>query len=56
DTFTGYLAAALDRRLTMPNAITLAMQASALMVMRRGTADVIPDLKDIEDYGFDEIP
>ena len=54
DTFTGYLAAALDRRLTMPNAITLAMQASALMVMRQGTADVIPDLKDIEDYGFDD--
>lgn len=56
DTFTGYLIAALDRRLTMPDAITLAMQASALMVMRQGTADVIPDLKEIQDHDFDEGP
>lgn len=53
DTFTGYLVAALDRRLSMENAITLAQQAAALMVMRQGTADVIPDLKDIQDHGFD---
>lgn len=53
DTFAGYLVAALDRRLTMPDAITLAQQAAALMVMRHGTADVIPDLKDIQDHGFD---
>lgn len=56
DTFTGYLIAALDRRLTMPDAIILAMQASALMVMRQGTADVIPDLKEIQDHDFDEGP
>ena len=53
DTFTGYLVAALDRRLAMEDAITLAMQAAALMVTRQGTADVIPDLKDIQDHNFD---
>lgn len=52
DTFTGYLVAGLDRGLAMPAAIGLAMQASALMVMREGTADVIPDLKDIQDHDF----
>lgn len=54
DTFTGYLVAALDRRLTMTDAIKLAQQAAALMVMRQGTADVIPDLKDIQDHEFDD--
>ena len=54
DTFSGYLVAALDRGLTMKDSITLAQQAAALMVMRQGTADVIPDLKDIQDHGFDE--
>ncbi len=54
DTFTGYLVAALDRRLSMSDGITLALQAAALMVARQGTADVIPDLKDIQDYGFDD--
>jgi ribokinase len=33
----------------MAQAIKLATQASALMVTRLGTADVIPDLKDIQD-------
>ena len=49
DTFTGYLVAALDRGLGMEAAIDLALKAGALMVMRRGTADVIPDLKEIQD-------
>ena len=49
DTFTGYLVAGLDRGLPMRQALSLATQAGALMVMRMGTADVIPDLKDIED-------
>ena len=49
DTFTGYLVAALDRGMPMAQAMTLATQAGALMVTRHGTADVIPDLKDIED-------
>jgi len=51
DTFTGYLAAGLDRGMPMLQALRLATRASALMVTRRGTADVIPDLKDIEDAG-----
>jgi len=50
DTFTGYLVAALDRGLDMESGIDLALKAGALMVMRRGTADVIPDLKEIQDH------
>lgn len=49
DTFTGYLVAGLDRGMPMRQALSLASQAGALMVTRKGTADVIPDLKDIED-------
>ncbi|WP_299684559.1 ribokinase [uncultured Tateyamaria sp.] len=49
DTFTGYLIAGLDRGMPMEQALRLATQAGALMVTRHGTADVIPDLKDIED-------
>ncbi|MEM6305663.1 MAG: ribokinase [Pseudomonadota bacterium] len=52
DTFTGYLVASLDRGLEMEDALDLAQRAAALMVMRRGTADVIPDLKDIQDHDF----
>lgn len=50
DTFTGYLVAGLDRGLDMETAIDLALKAGALMVTRRGTADVIPDLKEIQDH------
>ncbi|MEL7090509.1 MAG: ribokinase [Pseudomonadota bacterium] len=49
DTFTGFLVAGLDRGLPMEQALTLATRAGAIMVTRHGTADVIPDLKDIED-------
>lgn len=49
DTFTGYLIAGLDRGLPMEQAISLGQQAGAIMVTRHGTADVIPDLKDIQD-------
>ena len=49
DTFTGFLVAGLDRGLPMEQAISLGQQAGAIMVARHGTADVIPDLKDIED-------
>ena len=52
DTFTGYLLAGLDRGQPMEQAISLATRAAAIMVTRRGTADVIPDLKDIEDARF----
>ena len=50
DTFTGYLVAGLDRGMDMEAAIDLALKAGALMVTRRGTADVIPDLKEIQDH------
>ena len=50
DTFTGYVLAGLDRGLTMGQSITLAMRAAALMVTRMGTADVIPDLKEVEEF------
>lgn len=52
DTFTGYILAALDRGMAMPQAIALATRASALMVTRHGTADVIPDLKQVMDARF----
>lgn len=48
DTFTGYLLAGLDRGMPMEQAIRLATKAAALMVTRVGTADVIPDLLEIE--------
>ncbi|SHF06353.1 ribokinase [Loktanella atrilutea] len=50
DTFTGYVLAGLDRGQPMAQAINLAMRAAALMVTRHGTADVIPDLKDLEGF------
>jgi len=49
DTFTGFLVAGLDRGTPMEQALRLATQAAGLMVTRAGTADVIPDLKEIED-------
>ena len=52
DTFTGYLVAGLDRGFTMRQSLDLATKAAAIMVTRQGTADVIPDLKDIEDAKF----
>ncbi len=52
DTFTGFVLAALDRGMKMPQALNIASQAAAIMVGRHGTADVIPDLKDIEDARF----
>ncbi len=50
DTFTGYLLAGLDRGMPTEQAIQLAIKAAALMVTRLGTADVIPDLKDVQDF------
>ncbi|UZD90699.1 ribokinase [Cognatishimia activa] len=52
DTFTGYLLAGLDRGMPMAQAIGLAMKAGALMVTREGTADVIPDLKEVQNASF----
>lgn len=48
DTFAGYLLAGLDRGQPMEQAIILATKAAALMVTRLGTADVIPDLLEIQ--------
>lgn len=53
DTFTGYLLAGLDRGMEMAQAIALAGRAAALMVTRRGTADVIPDLSEVNAARFD---
>lgn len=50
DTFTGYVLAGLDRGMPMAQAIDLATRAAALMVTRKGTADVIPDLRDVQRY------
>lgn len=52
DTFTGYTLAGVARGMPMAQALDLGAQAAALMVSRSGTADVIPDLKDIEDARF----
>ena len=52
DTFTGFLLAALDRGEEMRAALDLALRAAALMVERQGTADVIPDLKEIQNHNF----
>lgn len=49
DTFTGYVLAGRDRGLPMAQAIAQATRAAAIMVTRKGTADVIPDLKDLQD-------
>lgn len=52
DTFAGYVAAGLDRGQPIEQAIDLAIRASALMVTREGTADVIPDLAEVRAAGF----
>lgn len=48
DTFTGYTLAGLDRGLSLPQSLRLASHAAALMVTRQGTADVIPDLREVQ--------
>lgn len=50
DTFAGYLVAGLDRGLPMAQAISQAVRAAAIMVTRMGTADVIPDLRDLQEF------
>ena len=52
DTFTGYVLAALDRGMPMVQAMGLASRAGALMVTRHGAADVIPDLKEVQNAKF----
>lgn len=53
DTFTGYVLAGMDHGMPMAQAITQANRAAALMVTRHGTADVIPDLKEVREARFD---
>ncbi len=50
DTFSGYLLAGLDRGMPMKQAMGQAMRAAALMVTRHGTADVIPDLAEVQAF------
>jgi len=52
DTFTGYVLSALDRGLSMADAMAEAARAGALMVTRRGTADVIPTRQEVADAQF----
>ncbi|MEW2912101.1 ribokinase [Leisingera sp. JC11] len=52
DTFTGYVLSGLDLGLTVAEAMEQASRAGALMVTRRGTADVIPDLKEVQAARF----
>ncbi len=49
DTFTGYVLAGMDRGMPMAQTISQAMRAAAIMVTRRGTADAIPDLRDVRE-------
>lgn len=51
DTFAGYLAAGLDNGLSADAAARLAVRAAALQVTRRGTAEAIPTLRDVEAFG-----
>ncbi|MBY5987161.1 ribokinase [Roseovarius atlanticus] len=50
DTFAGYLAAGLDAGLDAAVALRRAVSAAALQVTRRGTADAIPDLAEVQAF------
>lgn len=50
DTFTGYVLGGLDQGMPIAQAIAMATKAGALMVTRKGTADVIPDLSEVRDF------
>lgn len=50
DTFTGYVLAGLDQGKPMLQAMKTATKAAALMVTRHGTADVIPDLAEVQAF------
>ncbi|MFY0308393.1 ribokinase [Leisingera sp. D0M16] len=52
DTFTGYVLSGLDRGLPMAEAMDQASRAAALMVTRHGTADVIPELAEVQAARF----
>jgi len=50
DTFTGYVLSGLARGVPMRQAMDQASRAAALMVTRHGTADVIPDLAEVQAF------
>ena len=50
DTFTGFVLAALDQGTSMAEAIDLGTKAAAIMVTRKGTADVIPALSEAQNF------
>lgn len=52
DTFTGYVLSGLDRGLSMGDAMQQAARAAAMMVTRRGTADVIPTQEEVAKAEF----
>ena len=50
DTFAGYLACAIDKGLGPRDAMSLAVKAGSLKVTRRGTADAVPVLAEVESF------
>ncbi len=50
DTFTGYVLAGLDAGMPMEDVIARAMRAGAIKVTRRGAADAIPTLVEVEAF------
>lgn len=50
DTFAGYLAAGLDAGLELKQAVARAVAAAALKVTRRGTAEAIPSLEEVQGF------
>jgi ribokinase len=50
DTFLGYTLALLDRGQTVEQAMKLASAAAAIQVSRKGAADAIPALTDVQDF------
>ena len=50
DTFTGYLAAALQEGQSLQDALRCAAAASALKVTKRGTADAIPSRSAVDSF------
>lgn len=50
DTFAGYFAAGLSQGQQTRQAMSLAVRAAALKVTRKGTADAIPSLAEVEEF------
>ncbi len=54
DTFLGFLLAALTQQQTIGEAMQLALNAAALQVTRKGTADAIPTLDEVNAFISDQ--